>query len=95
MNFQELWNKIREGTETLSDDKSSSAIRTGLGIRDDFWDDFLLVINNSDGLSELLDVPVTKISSWHDKIKENLEKVKHNDMNIKGRDTLIKTGLPE
>jgi hypothetical protein len=43
-----------------ADDKAMSAIRTGNGISDTFWDNFLQVINNSDGLSELLDVPAEK-----------------------------------
>ena len=33
-----------------SEDKSMSAIRTGINIRDDFWDDVLQLINNSENL---------------------------------------------
>lgn len=58
---------------------------------------FLLVINNSEGLSQLLDVPVVKIASWHDKIKHTLDKVKEKDSTpeLKKNVKLLKTGQPE
>lgn len=96
MNFQKLWENIQANklNKSHAESKASSAIRTGIGIREDFWDDFLSVINNSEGLSELLDIPVTKISSWHSRIQEELDKVKHSDLNdTAGKDTLLKTGL--
>jgi hypothetical protein len=79
------------------DDLSMSAIRTGIGVNDSFWDDFLLVINNSEGLSDLLDVPTTKISTWHEKIKHALEKVTNSDSDTftSKNKKLIKTGLPD
>lgn len=79
------------------DDKGMEAIRNGINIRDDFWDDFLLVINNAGALSELLEVPVTKISGWHSRVSAALEKVKQADTvpdpNDKGE--MLKTGMPD
>ena len=74
-----------------------SAIRTGIGIRDDFWDDFLQVVNNSEGLSALLDIPVIKIANWHQKIKENLDKVQKTDSvpDPKDNGKLLKTGMSD
>lgn len=56
------------------EDRSVSAIETGLGIDEEFWDKFLRLLNNSDSVSELLDVPTTTISKWHDRIKSAIEK---------------------
>lgn len=55
-------------------DRAVSAIETGIGIDEEFWDKFLRLLNNSDSLSELLDVPTTTISKWHDRIKSAMEK---------------------
>lgn len=82
--------------KSSQDDKSMGAIRNGLNVREDFWDDFLLVINNSGGVSELLDVPVTKIAGWHSKVREALDRVKSADAAPEPSDNgkLLKTGLP-
>lgn len=97
--FQRLWENIQAAKENKSphDDRAMSAIRTGIGVREDFWDDFLLVINNSEGLSQLLDVPVTKISGWHDKVRHALDKVKQADGQPDPKDNgkLLKTGQPD
>jgi hypothetical protein len=93
--FQRLWENIQAQKEkTPQDDRAMSAIRTGIGIRDEFWDDFLLVINNSEGLSQLLDIPTTKISGWHDKVKHVLDKVRQADASPDPKDNgkLLKTG---
>ena len=96
--FQKLWENIQNQKENKpQDDKAMSAIRTGIGIREDFWDDFLLVINNSEGISELLDIPTSKIASWREKVKNVLNKVKQSDSNPEVNDNLklLKTGQPD
>lgn len=97
--FQKLWETMQAAKEPAlpQDDKAMSSIRTGIGVRENFWEDFLLVINNSEGLSQLLDIPETKISSWHEKINHALEKVKKADQipDVKDHGKLIKTGQPE
>lgn len=96
--FQKLWENIQAQKEkSPHDDRAMSAIRTGIGIREDFWDDFLQIINNSEGLSQLLDVPTTKIASWHDKVKHALNKVQKVDASPdpKNSGKLLKTGQPD
>jgi hypothetical protein len=94
--FQKLWENIQTQKDTSYDDRAMSAIRTGLGVDESFWDNFLQVINNSEDLSELLDIPVVKISNWHTKIKHALHKVKEADRKTNPTDNkkLLKTGLP-
>jgi hypothetical protein len=104
--FQSLWDSmsaskltsnIQEEVEDTHASAATNAIRNGMGISSDFWDNFLLLLNNSDSLAELLDVPVEKIGTWHNIIKDNLEKVAKADNKIipKDRKKLLKTGLPE
>lgn len=95
--FQKLWENMQAAKQSQSsphDDKAMSAIRTGIGIREEFWDDFLQVINNSEGLSQLLDIPVTKIASWHEKVKQVLDQVQKADATPDPKDNgkLLKTG---
>lgn len=99
VSFQKLWESMesaRKGEHHL-DDKSMEAIRNGINVREDFWEDFLLVINNSGALSALLNVPVTKIGEWHQRVKNALDKVKQADTvpDPKDKSSLLKTGLPK
>lgn len=99
VSFQKLWENMessRKGGHHL-DDKAMEAIRNGINVREDFWDDFLLVVNNSGALSVLLDVPVTKISAWHQKVKEALDRVQKADAvpEPKDKGKLLKTGMPD
>lgn len=99
VSFQRLWESMessRKGGHHL-DDKAMEAIRNGINVQEDFWDNFLLVINNSGALSVLLDIPVSKISGWHQKVKETLERVKEADSvpEPKDKGKMLKTGMPE
>jgi hypothetical protein len=97
ISFQRLWENMESARKGGHfDDKGMEAIRNGINIRDDFWNDFLLVINNAGALSELLDIPVTKIGSWHSRIKQALDKVQQADAvpDPKDKGEMIKTGLP-
>lgn len=97
--FQRLWENIQaaKDVEPPHDDKAVEAIRTGIGIDAEFWDHFLSLLNNSEGLSKLLDIPVEKISSWRGKVQKCLSHVQDLDSEPeqKKNGKLLKTGLPE
>lgn len=102
MNFRKLW-------ENMKDDKSQdddfpeispmaiTAIRTGLGLQDNFWSDFIQLLNNSEGLSSLLGVSVDDISTWRKKIEDGLSQVGKDDgeLDVGKNKKLIKTGQPD
>lgn len=94
ISFQRLWENIEASKKSPLDDKAMSAIRTGIGVREEFWDDFLAVVNNSEGLSALLDIPSVKIGAWHEKVRNTLEKVRQADAVPDPKDSgaLLKTG---
>jgi len=87
---------MNESTGSLEESKSK-AIRNGLGIREGFWDDFLLLLNNVEAVASLLDVSPEKVGTWHEAIKKELEKVHDSDNEVvpKDKNRLLKTGLPE
>lgn len=93
--FLKLWENMNNDENTSENDKSLEAIRMGINIRDDFWEDFLKLVNNAEALSDLLDVPLTKISKWRQIIKQAKEKVSDMDSNVKAKKNLklMKTGI--
>lgn len=81
MSFQKLWEemKLSKEKEILIEDSALTAIRSGMGLHEDFWHNFMMIINNSDGISKLLDTPVEKIVTWREKIQKAIKKVKEQD----------------
>lgn len=77
------------------------AIRNGMNLRKEdcgsFWDDFIQVCGDSEGMAELLEVPKEKITGWPTKIKEILGKVeqKDNHEDADGKSELVQTGNTE
>lgn len=96
MNFHRLWENMNIGEEPKQevDDSIISIIKTGIGVNETFWDDFISVLNNSEGLSALFDVPVEKISTWRKKIKAGIKAVEDKDgkLEINKNKKMIKTG---
>lgn len=92
VNFKKLLENMNE-----QETKSMLAIRNGIGIRSNFWDDFLLLLNNSESVAELFGIPLEKVSTWREKIRNYLKEVKELDSKIIPREKgkLLKTGLPE
>jgi hypothetical protein len=59
--------------------KAMAAVRTGLNLKPEFWDDFIQVLGNAEGLAELLDVSREKITGWAGKIRDILDQVQKSD----------------
>lgn len=92
ISFKNLLENINE-----QETKSMLAIRNGIGIKKDFWEDFLLLLNNSEAVAELFGLPLEKVATWRNKIYHILKEVKKIDEKIIPREKskLLKTGLPE
>lgn len=81
------------------DSKAIIVVRAGNELHEKgkrtFWDEFMSLCNNADGLSQLLDVPVDKIKNWPEKIKDNLDKLERQTSvspNEKIKTELMPTG---
>lgn len=70
--------------DTGEETRGMSVIRSGKDIRDEnegsFWDDFISLCNDSEGLADLLGVRRENVTSWPARIREALEKVDKHDM---------------
>ncbi len=99
MSFEKLWNKLeilKEESPLLDsgdDTKAMQILRVGLSY-EDFWDNFISLCQNSDGLAELLGVGSQYVSQWPLRIKENLDKVKKHDEQPENREKQKKEMLP-
>ena len=71
MSFRKLWENMNSDKGNKQpqevDESALTAIRSGIGVNETFWSDFIQVLNNSEGLSVLLDVPIDEISTWRKK----------------------------
>lgn len=60
-------------------DRAVEVVRAGLNIGDDFWDNFIQVIGNPDGVADLLDIPKEKVTGWAPRIQKVIDQVSHHD----------------
>jgi hypothetical protein len=79
--------------------RALSVIRTGLDMHDEgetsFWDEFISLCGNSDGMAELLGIGRDKITSWPSRVREMLEKAQRansEDPSQKDQTEMIPTG---
>ena len=67
----------------VEDNKAMEVVRRGMNLRKpgcgNFWEDFIDICNDADGLSELLDVEREKISRWASIIEEYTNKAEEED----------------
>jgi hypothetical protein len=95
MTFLETWERVRKLKES-ADEAAISAIFTGTNVSQDFWENFILVCNNKDGLSALLGVTPDKVAAWPHSIQKYLDESKsRNNPEEKEKSHIINTGDKE
>lgn len=95
MTFLEAWERVRSIREA-HDDAAIGAIFTGINVAEDFWDNFILVCNNKEGLAALLNVSPEKIASWPPAIQQSLEKSQSlKNPESKEKTHMIDTGIKD
>jgi hypothetical protein len=57
-----------------------------------FWEEFISLCSNSDGLAELLGVSREKVNSWPTRIQDQLEKLSQNNSQDKEEKKIVPTG---
>lgn len=106
ISFAQLWEQIEKDKTRHSplmssgeDDRVMVVVRTGKELHKEnqtpFWDEFVSLCNNSDGLAQLLGVGKEMVATWPSKIQEALEKLeKHAQMSPSEdeKDELMPTG---
>lgn len=104
VSFSDLWGIMGESEasplmDSGDDGQVINLVRTGKDLRKEdetsFWDDFISLCGNTQGMSDLLDVPPEKIRNWPGKIQEALDKLESHDAespNIRNDTDVIPTG---
>ena len=104
VSFGELWESMdKSGTSPLmssgEDGQTLSIVRSGKDLRKEdegsFWDDFISLCSNVQGMSDLLDVAPEKIRTWPNKIQDALDKLEAHDAespNVKTDTEVVPTG---
>lgn len=86
VSFCQLLHHMESNLHENENTPAMQVIRTGLNIREDFWDDFISIANNPEGLADLLQVSPERITAWGGLIQENLDKVKEADQRGDGEE---------
>jgi hypothetical protein len=93
MTFLEAWELSRSIKESHND-AAIGAIFTGINVAEDFWDNFILVCNNKEGLAALLNISPEKVASWPPAIQKHLEQAKsQKNPESKEKTHIIDTGV--
>ena len=90
MRFLEAWERVRQFTED-EESVALSAITTGQNVAEDFWDNFVMVCNNKEGIASLLGVSPEQVAGWPTKVKEKMNQVEPKDID-QTKTSLIHTG---
>lgn len=75
-----------------SKSKKTSIISKGIKINSNFWNEFQMILNNSDELSILLGIPKNKIVTWRKKIQEGMDEYRKEQEEVNKKRRVIKTG---
>lgn len=88
LSFREFKESTKEG------ERAEEVVRKGmnLGGDRDFWDDFLSLCGNVEGMSELLGAPREKITSLGERIRGMRKEIGEASKEVSKRDKVIKTG---
>ena len=86
VSFFDLWEYMENQTPLMDsgeDTKSMQVIRAGNNLRKDderpFWEDFMELCSNSEGMAELLGVNSSEVISWPSKIRELMKTIQNHD----------------
>jgi hypothetical protein len=86
--------EFRDSEDEESKKKAIEVVRKGmnLGGDRDFWDDFLSLCGNVEGMSALLGAPREMVTSLGGRIGEMREEIGESSKETSKRDRMIKTG---
>ncbi len=77
--------------EEQTDRKATEAIQKGLELDEDFWRNFLILVNNSDAFGALLNVKEEKVADWRRRVTKYLTKFyEKEDSDISKKNKFIK-----
>lgn len=99
-NFARLFENMdsfKRAKKEMDDSLSLDAIKSGMNLDENFWKNFVMLLNNPEALAKLLDVPTHKVTTWYSRVNKYLNKFmdseeSNNLEKAKKKKKLIKTG---
>jgi hypothetical protein len=86
ISFQQLWEQMDDSVPLMDsgeEPRAMAVIRSGLDLHPDdetsFWQDFMDLASNTEGMAELLDIRPEQVSRWSQKIQDYIEKTEAQD----------------
>jgi|APSaa5957512493_1039668.scaffolds.fasta_scaffold172357_2 hypothetical protein len=99
LDHMETYYEEDESNEPLLDSgvesESMDIVRSGMNLSDGFWDNFISLCGDSQAISELFEVPRSKVATWGKKINSLIEKIEKEDSNDSERADTITTSDEE
>lgn len=97
--FHEIVDRSKALLDSGEESRASQIIRQGKNLRKEgetsFWDDFISICNDAQGLAELLNVSEQEVRNWPNLIKEKLDNLKKDQKNtLSLRDKINKEIIP-
>jgi hypothetical protein len=88
---------FKEFKESLDDDeikKTMEVVRKGMNLQGsgDFWDDFLSLCGNVEGMTALLGCPRESVTGLGGRIRFMKSRIEEQDSKSSGKDKMLKTG---
>lgn len=78
--------------------RGMGVIRSGMALRGDddgsFWEEFISLCSNADGLADLLGVKRESVTSWASRIREALENVRRHDQQSEEKPDEVEKMIP-
>ena len=81
-NFARLFESMdsfKKSKKELEDRMAMDAIKNGMNIDENFWKNFLLLLNSPESLSKLFGVPSHKVTEWYGRVSKYLNKFLDSD----------------
>lgn len=85
--FLSIWENMQKSRRDKKDVKS--IIHIGYNISENLWNDIIKLLQNSESISKLLDVPEHKVATWQEKIENAIEDEKSTDSLITSKNNKI------
>lgn len=85
--FLTIWENIQKSRSEKKGIKS--IIHIGYNISEEFWSNFISILQHCDSMSKLLDVPEHKIVTWKDKIETAIDQEKESNSLVTGKNSKI------
>jgi hypothetical protein len=70
----ENMDRSRKFDQEYQDSQAMEAISNGMNVDENFWQNFIALLNNTEALSALLGTPSIKMNKWRGRIQKYLRK---------------------